>query len=268
MKRAAITLCLAAATGCRDWTKPVIPPDPSLASGMRAAPAPTRAELHAQSEALCAQGRFRDSLRALQRALALQPQDAQTELLIARAYVRLNDASSAAEFARLSAAHDTTPAWTLDCARVLVLANTPQAALQLVTTALAREGVDPAIQRELRAELALVQSAAGRHDAAIASARALTDDGGHASDWERLGYILLRAGKLAAAEEAYQAGTRIDSRAVECWNGAGTAALNRWIAGGRHDTQARARAVAAFDASLAVEPNQPRVVRLMASNGL
>jgi hypothetical protein len=48
----------------------------------------------------------------------------------------------------------------------------------------------------------------------------------------------------------------------------GTAALNRWIAGGKVDQSARARAVAAFEASLAIDADQPKVARLMASHGL
>ena len=105
-------------------------------------------------------------------------------------------------------------------------------------------------------------------DAKLAAARELVAAVPGAASQAILGDALLRAGQLADAEDAFRAGTTVDPKSTVCWNGLGTAALNRWIAGGKVDSSARARAVAAFEASLAVDGDQPKVVRLMASHGL
>ena len=265
--RPAILTALLLASGCRDWSKPVIPQDPELAALAKDAAPPTRDELHASASKLSKQGDARAALRALQRALAMQPADPQTEFLMAREYLALGERASALEFATLASLHDASPARAAACAPIMVAAGAPQRAASLIESALPAAG-DAALRAPLLQELVAARSAAGEHDGSLAAARELVAAVPGAASQAILGDALLRAGQLADAEDAFRAGTTVDPKSTVCWNGLGTAALNRWIAGGKVDSSARARAVAAFEASLAVDCDQPKVVRLMASHGL
>ena len=262
-----ILAMLALAQGCRDWTKPVIPPDPELVALPKDAETPTREALHAQASDRSRQGDARAALRTLQRALATHPGDPETEFLMAREYLAVGEQTSALEFAGLAATHDPTPVRIRACAPIMVAAGAPQRAARLIESVLPSTAAGPERSAALR-ELVLARSAAGEHDGAVASARELAAEDPGAGSQAVLGEALLRAGLLADAEEAFRAGTALDARSTPCWNGLGTAALNRWIAGGKADASARDRAVAAFEASLAIDREQPRVVRLMASYGL
>lgn len=258
---------LLVASGCRDWSKPVIPQDPELAALAAEAAPPTRDDLHASAAAQSKQGDARAALRSLQRALAMHPADPQTEFLMAREYLVLGERGSALEYAALSSLHDASPERAAACAPIMVAAGAPQRAARLLEVALPA-ATDAGARTVLLRELVTARSAAGEHDGSLAAAHDLVASAPGAASQAILGDALLRAGQLADAEEAFRAGTITDPRSTVCWNGLGTAALNRWIAGGKVDQSARARAVAAFEASLAIDADQPRVARLMASNGL
>lgn len=265
--RSAILVAVLAAPGCRDWSKPVIAQDPELAALAKDAAPPTRDELHASASAQSKQGDARAALRSLQRALALHPADPQTEFLMAREYLAIGERASALEYATLSSLHDPSSPRAVACAPIMVASGAPQRAARLLESALpATNGT--AERSVLLQELVAARSAAGEHDGSLAAARDLVDTAPGAASQAILGDALLRAGQLAAAEDAFRAGTTADPKSTVCWNGLGTSALNRWLAGGKVDQSARARAVAAFEASLAIDAEQPKVVRLMASHGL
>lgn len=265
--RTSILAAMLLAVGCRDWSKPVIPQDPELAALAKDAPAPSRDELHATAATQSKRGDARASLRSLQRALAMHPADPQTEFLMAREYLVLGERGSALEFAELSAAHDPSPQRAVVCAPIIIGAGAPQRAARLLES-VQSAATDAATMASLLRELVAARSAAGEHDGAIKAANGLVVAEPGASSQSILGGALLQSGRLADAEEAFRAGTAADPRSIACWNGLGTAALNRWIAGGKADPSARARAVAAFEASLAIDADQPKVVRLLASHGL
>ncbi|MBM4052777.1 MAG: hypothetical protein FJ270_08575 [Planctomycetes bacterium] len=265
--RSVILTALVLATGCRDWSKPVIPQDPELAALATDATPPTRDELLASAAKLSKQGDAHAALRSLQRALAMHPADPQTEFLVAREYLALGERETALEFAILSTLHDASSARVVACAPIMVAAGAPQRAARLIESALP-DASDAAVRTQLLQELVVARGAAGEHDGSLAAARELVATTPGAASQAVLGDALLRAGRLADAEDAFRAGITVDPKSTVCWNGLGTAALNRWIAGGKVDQSARARAVAAFEASLAVDADQPKVVRLMASHGL
>lgn len=265
--RSVILIALVLAQGCRDWSKPVIPQDPELAALAKETVPPTREELHNTAARLSKQGDARAALRSLQRALALHPGDPETEFLMARVYLALGEHETALEYAILASRHDASPERAQVCAPIMVDAGGPQRAARLLESAL-KVVHDGSLRIQLLQELATARSAAGDHDGSLAAARELVAIAPSAASQACLGEAMLRGGRLADAEDAFRAGTNADPASTACWNGLGTAALNRWIAGGKVDQSARARAVAAFEASLAVDADQPKVVRLMASHGL
>jgi len=253
--------------GCRDWSKPVIPRDPELAALATDASPPTRDALHESASAQSKRGDARGALRSLQRALAMHPGDPQTEFLMAREYLALDERGSALEYATLSSLHDASPARAKACAPIMVVAGAPQRAARLLESVLPAT-TDTAERTAILRELVVARSAAGEHGGSLTAARDLVATAPGAASQATLGDALLQAGQLADAEDAFRAGTNADPKSTVCWNGLGTAALNRWIAGGKVDQSARARAAAAFEASLAIDAAQPKVARLMASHGL
>ncbi len=265
--RLAVLLALLLHAGCRDWSKPVIPQDPELAALAKDAAPPTRDELHASATAQSKRGDARAALRSLQRALAMHPADPQTEFLMAREYLAIGERGSALEYATLSSLHDGSPARAVSCAPIMVAAGAPQRAARLLESKIPAVA-EPTMRTALLQELVAARSAAGEHEGSLAAAHDLVTAAPGAASQAIFGESLLRAGRLADAEDAFRAGTIADPKSTVCWNGLGTAALNRWLAGGKVDASARARAVAAFEASLAIDAEQPKVVRLMASHGL
>lgn len=263
----AVLLALLLNAGCRDWSKPVIPQDPELAALAKDAAPPTREALHDSAAAQSKRGDARAALRSLQRALAMHPADPQTELLMAREYLALDERASALEYATLSSLHDASPARAVACAPIMVAAGAPQRAARLLESVLPAT-TDTAERTAILRELVVARSTAGEHGGSLTAARDLVATAPGAASQATLGDALLQAGQLADAEDAFRAGTNADPKSTTCWNGLGTAALNRWLAGGKVDQSARARAVAAFEASLAIDAAQPKVVRLMASHGL
>lgn len=82
---------------------------------------------------------------------------------------------------------------------------------------------------------------------------------------ERAAWLAFRAGDYGRAIAAYRTATQQDPGSIKAWNGVGVCALNAWILSDRLDGTAREEARGAFERSLAIEPAQPQVTRLLRS---
>jgi tetratricopeptide (TPR) repeat protein len=80
---------------------------------------------------------------------------------------------------------------------------------------------------------------------------------------ERAAWLAFRAGDYGRAIAAYRTATQQDPGSIKAWNGVGVCALNAWILSDRLDGAAREEARGAFERSLAIEPAQPQVTRLL-----
>lgn len=85
----------------------------------------------------------------------------------------------------------------------------------------------------------------------------------HAS--EECAWLQFRLGDFARAAEAYRRAAAQDPKSVRAWNGIGACALNAWLLSDRIDGAAREEARRAFEQSLALEPAQPQVTKLLAT---
>ena len=70
------------------------------------------------------------------------------------------------------------------------------------------------------------------------------------------------------AEEAYRAAIEIDDELWRAYNGLGCSALNRWLLSDRTDEEAKMEARDAFRASLQLNMDQAKVIRLMLEYGM
>jgi len=155
---------------------------------------------------------FREALLHLDRALALDPRDAEACIHRARASVALDLRPAARADLDRALALLPQPGPELFLERA-ALAPSPAEALRVLDTALARLG--PIHILQLRA-LAL-EEAAGLTDAALARLAALTAQSERKEIWlKRRGDLLTRAGRAAEARAAYAA-ARAEIEALPEW---------------------------------------------------
>lgn len=210
-------------------------------------------------------GRLVEAVRAYQRALAVKPDSTHVLVNMTTAYLELDMTRSAITAAR----------------RAVELAPDDGRARADLGVAYQREGMfDDAIEQyEVAMELLdsdprivrnLVEcySAANRFAEAVNAGQVLVKINPAPETWERLGRAYFRVGDYAASLEAYQQSVELDPDYWAALNGIGVNELNRWLTGGRVDVQAREAAASAFRSSLRVNPDQPKVVRLLTTYGL
>ena len=107
------------------------------------------------------------------------------------------------------------------------------------------------------------------YTAELRYAEAASAAGEYARRWptaaasERAAWLAFRAGDYGRAIAAYRTATQQDPSSIKAWNGVGVCALNAWILSDRLDGAAREEARGAFERSLAIEPAQPQVTRLL-----
>lgn len=210
-------------------------------------------------------GRLVDAIRAYQRALAVKPDSTHVLVNMTTAYLQLDMTRSAIAAAR----------------RAVELAPDDGRARADLGVAYQREGMfDDAIdQYEIALELLdsdpriignLVEcySAENRFSEAVNASQVLVKIQPTAETWERLGRAYFRVGDYDSSLEAYIQSVELDKEYWPALNGIGVNELNQWLTGGRVSVKAREAAASAFRASLRVNPDQPKVVRLLTTYGL
>ena len=220
---------------------------------------------HGRGKSLQMQGRTVDAIRAYQRALSVDPDSADANLNMATAYLSLGEARIATGFAERAVSLDPTNG----AARVNLgvayerTGRAPEAVGQY------RQAIDlmpPTPQVWINLINALV--ADGRYAEAMQACEELVRIDASADSWERVGWARFRAGEYATSLEAYRAAVAADRRHWPSWNGIGVNALNTWLLSERREVTAANEARQAFRTSMEINPDQPRILRLLATYGL
>ena len=220
---------------------------------------------HGRGKSLQMQGRTVDAIRAYQRALSVDPDSADANLNMATAYLSLGEARIATGFAERAVSLEPSNG----AARVNLgvayerTGRAPEAVGQY------RQAIDlmpPTPQVWINLINALV--ADGRYAEAMQACEELVRIDASADSWERVGWARFRAGEYVASSEAYRAAVAVDRRHWPSWNGIGVNALNTWLLSERRDVSAANEARQAFRTSMEINPDQPRILRLMATYGL
>ena len=86
-----------------------------------------------------------------------------------------------------------------------------------------------------------------------------------ANSHERLGWAYFRLGDYSKSLESYRESVRVDPQHWPGWNGVGVNMLNMWLQGDRKDAAQLEQAKAAFRRSLQINPDQPKVQKLLAA---
>ena len=220
---------------------------------------------HGRGKSLQMQGRTVDAIRAYQRALSVDPDSADANLNMATAYLSLGEARIATGFAERAVSLDPTNG----AARVnlgVAYERTGRAPEAVGQYRQAIELMPPTPQVWINLINALV--ADGRYAESMQACEELVRIDASADSWERVGWARFRAGEYVASSEAYRAAVAVDRRHWPSWNGIGVNALNTWLLSERREVAAANEARQAFRTSMEINPDQPRILRLMATYGL
>ena len=212
------------------------------------------------AEVLSVLGRFSDSIDAFRRALSIRPMDFATNLALAKTYLEIDQSSNALIFARKAAEIDpTSAAAQVQLAEAWTKAGNGSEAVRAYETAI--ELAEPS--KELLLALVQAYGAEKRFEEAVNTAQALLLIAPDANAAERLGWARFRLGRFEEALAAYEQALTIDPNHWPSLNGVGVLKLNVWIKSEKKLDAARHEARAAFQQSLMINGDQPKVTAVL-----
>ncbi len=210
-------------------------------------------------------GRLLEAVKAYHRALTIEPESPEANRNLATTYLQLDEPNHAIVFAEkavevdpddgvawvnLGAAYESTERWG-DAAEAYVAAS---------------ERMEPTPELMTNLMNMLVRQKRYREVVNIADTIQKLQADAHAM--ERKGWAMFRLGEYEASDRAYREAVAIDAGQWRALNGIGVTALNRWLLSDRTDTGSWEDAQGAFRASLLINREQDKVLRLMLDYGM
>ncbi|RLS46516.1 MAG: deoxyribonuclease IV [Planctomycetota bacterium] len=201
-----------------------------------------------------------DAVRCYRQALVLAPTDMRAIAGIADALERSGNRSAAIPFLeRLAAdAGADADAWSRVARAYLIAGRAAEASAayeEAVTLGEVSEGTMDGLIAAYTAESRFAEASSAGSEFARRWPSAAAS--------ERAAWLAFRAADYDRAIVAYRHAAEQDHRSIKAWNGIGVCALNSWLLSDRLDGGAREEARRAFEQSLAVEPAQPQVEKLL-----
>ncbi|MEE2972912.1 MAG: tetratricopeptide repeat protein [Planctomycetota bacterium] len=238
--------------------------EPAFARAARLEPRNFEAQF-GHGQALQALDRFREALRAYQQALVVEPDDTEALSALAATFLELDRARSAIAPAErvVELSPDNGDAFAM-LGTAYMLAGRTDEAIDTYEIAIELIGNEP----ELIGNLIECYASEGRFQESVNAGQVLLSLAPSSPAWERQGRGFFRLGDYEASIDCYRRAVEIDSDYWPALNGIGVNALNTWLASDRSSVEARDEAAAAFRSSLRVNPDQPKVVRLLTTYGL
>ena len=209
--------------------------------------------------------RYAEAIRAYQRALALRPDSLEANVGLSNSYFQSDQANSAIRYAE--AAVELEPeliATRLSLASAYELSGRYEDAIAQYEVALELGDTTPEVL--LRVIGAYMKSK--RWQEAANAAETLVKIAPSATSYERLGRAYFRLRKYELSMDAYQQAVDLDPTSWPSLNGLGVNALNAWLNSGRSDTEMALKARESFQASLQINPDQPKLVEILTSYAL
>ncbi len=201
------------------------------------------------------QGRTRDAITQYLRAVAFEPDSIRWNRTLAQLYLDLNSPSEAVIFARRARdLNPDDPSLTLLVARAAAQASDHRTALRLFQEAEARAVLD--LEDVLRMADAMV--ALNMPQEAIDRLRG-TAYREHAGIQLRLGQLMLQQRMPQEAATAFDQAIALDPTLVPARNGKASASMTLYVLSDRQDEAPLREAIKQWQASLDLDPNQPRI---------
>lgn len=238
--------------------------EPAFARATRLEPRNFEAQF-GHGDALRALGRLRDALRAYQQALVVEPDDADALGALAATFLELDLARSAITPAeRMVELRPEDGAARASLGTAYMLAGRPADAIDTYEIAIEMVGNDPTLIGNLIECYATEE----RFQESVNAGQVLLAIAPSAIAWERQGRGYFRLGDYDGSVECYRRAVELDPEYWPALNGIGVNELNAWLGSNRTEREARDEAAAAFRASLRINPDQPKVVRLLTTYSL
>jgi len=211
------------------------------------------------------QNKLLEAISAYHKALVIDQDSAVANMSMALAYLQMDNAVGAVPFAERAVRLDPNSGpGRVNLGVAYERLNRIDDAIVQYEKALELLDPTPQILRNLLNAYATAQ----RYQEAANTADALVRLDPSSDNYERLGWAHFKLGEFAKSNEFYKKSTDIDPANWVSINGLAVNAINRWLLSGRQDRAAAADASSFFRRSLQLNPNQPKVVKLITSYGL
>ncbi len=210
--------------------------------------------------------KFVDAVRAYHRALTIDPEDMGANMNIATTYLQMGRPKSALVFAERAVELDgeLAPA-QITLAATYQLLNRPQDALNSYIAA--SEAMDEPSPQLMRNIIYLLTKER-RYQEVVNTTEQLVQLDPTSDTFEQLGCAEFRLGDYEASLDAYKVAVDYDQNNWRALNGIGVNELNGWLLGDKTETASYQVARTAFRRSLAINPDQPKVITLILRYGL
>jgi len=214
---------------------------------------------------LAALNRYSQAVRAYQRALAIQPTSVYANIGVADSYLASKRPQSAITYAQSAVKLEPENIDArLSLATAFEYVGRYEDAVRELEVALELGDTNEALL--FRVVAAYMK--AKRWQEAANAAETLVKVAPSASAYERLGRAYFRLARYEMSMDAYRQAVEMDPRHWPSLNGLGVNALNAWLRSERSDTAMALEARDAFYASLRINPDQPKLVEILATYSL
>ncbi len=205
-------------------------------------------------------GNLKDAVKSYLRALAINPRSLEANRDIAAAYLQLGRPGDALPYARRATEldPDSQPAWSNLAATYSLLKEYREAVDTYRQAAELGELADPVLLGLADAHIKL-----GNYARAINTLNSLIRRNPTSTAYERLGYAQFKMRHFEKALINFQKALSLDGDDVAALNGVGVSMMTLYIEGGRENTSQRDAAIRAWQKSLQLKKDQPRIIDLL-----
>ena len=210
--------------------------------------------------------RFVEAIRAYHRALTIAPEDAGANLNIATTYLQMGRPKSAVVFAEraVEVCGEDAPAHITLAATYQLLGRMDDALAEYIAASEMMSEPSPQLMRNIIYLLTQEK----RYREVVNTTEQLVRVDPSSGSYEQLGWAQFRLGDYASSSTAYITAVEFDEENWRAMNGIGVNALNAWLLSERKNSGSYEDARSAFRKSLAINPDQPKVITLVLRYGL
>ena len=205
-------------------------------------------------------GQLLEAVKSYLQALAINPQSLTANRDLAATYLQLGRPGEALPYAQRATVldPDSQPAWSNLAATYSLLKQYKEAVDTYRQAAELGELADPVLLGLADAHIKL-----GHYARAINTLNSLIRRSPTSTAYERLGYAQFKMRYFEKALKNFQKAVEIDHNDVAALNGVGVCMMTLYIEGERENTSQKEAAIRAWQHSLKLKKDQPRIIDLL-----
>jgi tetratricopeptide (TPR) repeat protein len=205
--------------------------------------------------------RLRDAIRTYLAALTINPSSLEANLNLATAYLQVGEPRLALPYAQRAVELDPDhQAARVNLGAIYATLGQHEKALDQYRAA---EATSSAFDEHVAVNLASAELKSGSPRKAADLLNRLVKEKPTATYYERLGYAQYKLGNLDASLEAYEQALAMDGENTAALNGLGVNLMTRYIQQNRDSLKLRNRAVDAWQKSVRLDRDQPKILDLI-----